>query len=226
MTEGKGNPEEGRREDPADAVQEWWLAFARGGSSDALGRLLEAYRGYLLRIAREKIDPGLRAKEGASDLVQETFLEAQRDLPRFHGSSAGQLRAWLRQLLLNNIANLVRRYRGTDKRQINREVALQPGSESGSPGGHLPSPTLSPSADLVHAERSLALARALRRLPEEYQQVLELRYQQGLSFEEIAWRLRRSANAVRKLWARAVDRLHQDLARGGAALVEEVDDRP
>jgi RNA polymerase sigma-70 factor (ECF subfamily) len=159
-------------------------------------------------------------------LVRETFLEAQRDLPRFHGPSAGQLRAWLRQLLLNNIANLVRRYRGTDKRQIDREVALQMGSGSGSPSGHLSAPTLSPSADLVHAERSLALARALRRLPEEYRQALELRYQQGLTFDEIAWRLRRSPNAVRKLWARAVARLHQDLARDSAAVVEETDDRP
>jgi RNA polymerase sigma-70 factor (ECF subfamily) len=169
MTQRRGNPEEGRRDDPAGAVQGWWLVFARGGSSDALGRLLEAYRGYLLRIAREKIDPGLRAKEDASDLVQETFLEAQRDLPRFHGSSAGQLGAWLRQLLLNNIASLVRRYRGTDKRQVNREVALAPGGGSVTPGGHLPAP--SPSTDLVHAERSQALARALRRLPEEYRQV-------------------------------------------------------
>jgi RNA polymerase sigma-70 factor (ECF subfamily) len=226
MMERHGNSEVGRTANPADTVQESWLAFARGGSSDALGQLLEAYRGYLLRIARERIDPGLRAKEDASDLVQETFLEAQRDLPRFHGSSAGQLRAWLRQLLLNNIANLVRRYRGTDKRQINREVALGLGDGSRSPGAHLPAPTPSPSNVLVHAERSVALDRALSRLPEEYRQVLEWRYQQGLSFEEIAWQLRRSANAVRKLWARAVARLHQDLVRGGTACVEETEDRP
>jgi RNA polymerase sigma-70 factor (ECF subfamily) len=215
MPEGRSTSETRPRDDPADTVQEWWLAIARAGSSDALGRLLEAYRGYLLRIARAEIDPSLLAKEGASDLVQETFLEAQRDLPRFQGSSIGQLRAWLRQLLLNNIANLVRRYRGTDKRQINREVALEPGSGSGPPGGYLPADMPSPSSCLVRAEQSLALARALKRLPDEYRQVLEWRYQQGLSFDEIADRLQRSANAVRKLWARAVARLHQDLTSGG-----------
>ena len=219
MVQRLANSEGRRRDDPAGAVAEW-LAAARGGSADALGRLLEAFRHYLLRIARQVIDPALRAKADASDLVQETFLEAQRDFGRFHGSSAEEFRAWLRQLLLNNIANLVRRYRGTDKRQIDREVALEPGSGSGPPGGHLPAATPSPSSHIVHAEQALALARALRGLPEKYRQVLEWRYQQGLSFAEIAPRLRLSANAVRKLWARAVTRLHHQLAGGGAAPVE------
>lgn len=56
-----------------------WIAAARDGSDDALGESLEACRAYLLLVARQEIDPALMAKAGASDLVQETFLEAQRD---------------------------------------------------------------------------------------------------------------------------------------------------
>src|SRR5947209_3557782 len=75
-----------------DAAQ--WLAAARTGSADALGRLLEACRGYLLLIGQRELDPALRAKGGASDLVQQTFLEAQRDFARFRGATEADLLAW------------------------------------------------------------------------------------------------------------------------------------
>src|SRR2546429_538415 len=61
------------------------LQDARGGSREALGCVLESCRGYLLQIAWEELDPALRAKGGASDLVQETFLKAQRHFAQFQG---------------------------------------------------------------------------------------------------------------------------------------------
>jgi RNA polymerase sigma-70 factor (ECF subfamily) len=53
-----------------------WLAEARQGSREALGRLLEGCRHYLLLMANQDTGPDLRAKVAPSDLVQETFLEA------------------------------------------------------------------------------------------------------------------------------------------------------
>src|SRR6516225_2661748 len=100
------------------------LAEARAGSREALGQVLETFRGYLLLIADRELEPELRAKGGASDLVQETFLEAQRDFSRFHGNSAEELRAWLRRLLLNNVANFTRQYRERAKREVGREIPL------------------------------------------------------------------------------------------------------
>src|SRR5258708_4517383 len=111
-----------------DAVR--WLAAARAGSGEALGQALEACRDYLLLVAGRELDPALRAKGGASDLVQETFLEAHRDFGGFHGSSADELRAWLRRLLLNNLADFTRLYRGTAKRDLGQEVALEAGNSS------------------------------------------------------------------------------------------------
>src|SRR5581483_10218334 len=110
------------------------LPEARAGCREALGQVLEAYRTYLLLIANGELDPELRAKGGASDLVQETFLEAHRDFAGFHGDSGEQLQAWLRQLLLHNLANFVRRYRQTDKRQVGREVFLDAETPSGQRG--------------------------------------------------------------------------------------------
>ena len=66
---------------------ERWLPAARAGSSEALGQMLDAYRAYLLQIAGRELDTQLRAKAGASDLVQETLLEAFRDFAGFHGDT-------------------------------------------------------------------------------------------------------------------------------------------
>src|SRR5438477_13045054 len=106
------------------------LAAARAGSSEALGQSLEPFRRYLLTVARQAIGPALKAKGGASDLVQETFLEAQRLFGRFDGASEAQLRAWLRCLLLNKAAKLGRRYSTTAKRRLSREVSLDAGGRS------------------------------------------------------------------------------------------------
>jgi RNA polymerase sigma-70 factor (ECF subfamily) len=188
-----------------------WLAAARGGSRDALGQALEACRGYLLVLAQRQLDPELQAKEGGSDLVQETFLEAQRDFGHFHGKTEDELLAWLRQLLLNNLANFTRRYRATAKRRVGREVALEGAGSSAERGGNLAADSLSPSGLAMQHERALALQQALARLPDDYRQVIVLRYQEERPFEEIARQMNRSTNAVRLLWSRAIRRLRQDM---------------
>jgi hypothetical protein len=62
------------------------MQAARAGSAEALGRLLEGCRAYLLLAANRQLDADLQAKGGPSDLVQETFLEAQKDFPPFQGA--------------------------------------------------------------------------------------------------------------------------------------------
>src|SRR5689334_6949794 len=102
------------------------LAAARAGSREALGAALDHCRRFLLAAARDAVGPGLAAKGGASDLVQETYLEAQRQFPHFAGGSGGQLRAWLRRLLAHKAAHLGRHYRNTRKRVVGRERAPTP----------------------------------------------------------------------------------------------------
>jgi RNA polymerase sigma-70 factor (ECF subfamily) len=195
--------------DPAPEVAQWLLE-ARDGSSEALGRVLEACRGYLLLIAQQELDPALQAKGGASDLVQQTFLEAQRDFGGFRGDTQEALLAWMRRLLLNNLGNFRRDFR-RHKRRVSREVSLPPDDSSAARGGGLRAETPTPSAEAVRDEQTQALERALLRLPEDYRRVIQLRYREERSFEEIADAMQRSQNAVRKLWARAIERLEQEL---------------
>ncbi len=188
-----------------------WLAAARGGSREALGQILEASRAYLLAIANGDLDPVLRGKGGASDLVQETFLQAQKDIGRFQGNSQEEFRAWLRSLLHHRLANFTRRYRQTLKRGGHPERALGGAGTPAQPGQGASSPVPSPSALLMARERAEAVRRSLERLPEDYRRVLHLRYQDELSFQEIGRVLNRSAEAARKLWWRALGQLQDAL---------------
>jgi len=197
----------GQASDTPDPV-EICLAAARGGSREAQGRLLELCRQYLLHVANAELDSQLQVKAGGSDLVQETFFEALRIFERFQGESPVQFRAWLRAILVNKLDDFARHYQATAKRQIGKEVALAAGSQPGpEPAACLPSP----SSVAVHSEQAVALTAALSRLPEHYRQVIVLRQIEDLSFEEMAARLGRTSEAVRKLWWRAVQQLQQEL---------------
>jgi RNA polymerase sigma-70 factor (ECF subfamily) len=195
---------------PDEAAQR--LRAARAGSQEALGEALEACRGYLLQIAQRQLGPRLQAKGGASDLVQQTLLEACRDFARFQGDSEAELLPWLRRLLLHNLADFTRRYREADKRQVDREVALEGGDSSTERGGGLAAALPSPSGAALAQEQAEAVQRALGRLPEDYRRVLVLRYQEGRPFEEVGRLLGLTANAARKLLLRAVERVQRELA--------------
>src|SRR5215468_10286288 len=171
----------------ADPVEspERLLSVAQAGSREALGRLLDGCREYLLLIAQRELDADMKAKGGASDLVQETFLEAQRDFAQFHGQTEGELLAWLRQLLLNNVANFTRRFRETAKRGVDREVSLEGDRSSFNQAAGVADSTPTPSDVAVQNEQAEAVQRALARLPEDYRAVLQLRYTEELPFEEV-----------------------------------------
>jgi RNA polymerase sigma factor (sigma-70 family) len=70
---------------------------------------------------------------------------------------------------------------------------------------------VAPGDFLVGQEALQRLRRQLSRLPPVYQQVIVLRVQQDMSFEEIAAVVGRSAAAARHLWSRGVKRLLANL---------------
>lgn len=189
------------------------LDQARQGSSAAFGILLESLRPYLLLLADRQLDARLRAKGGASDLVQETCLAACADRSAFRGHSVEELRHWLEHILQHRLANLNRTFRHTRKRSLQCEVAFSAllAPSLSDPGLIDPHPT--PHRVAVHHEELQALQAAFHQLPELPRQILLLRFQQQLSFEEIAHRLNHSVDAVRKQGARAIQRLQHQMRK-------------
>lgn len=189
------------------------LKEARGGDAATLGRLLELYRRYLGLLARVQIGKRLQRKVDAEDLVQETFLEAHRNFGRFEGTSEGQLMCWLRQILAAKMADLLRRYLGTQGRDVRLEQELEDafGQSSVMLNRELMAVQSSPSQQAVRREQAVLLADALARLPDDYREVMVLRHLEGLTFPEVAQRMERSLDSVEKLWMRALVKLRKFL---------------
>lgn len=202
-------PDESRK--PAGPVEDSILR-ARSGSFSALGQILDLYRDYLLRIANDELSSSLVPKVAPSDLVQETCLQAARDFPAFTGGSESELRAWLRQILIHTLRDQEKRYHGTQKRDASREVSLDArhGSLDLDPldmTRELPSPDPSPSSVAAAGDELRSLRQAMLDLSDDARRAVELRSFEGRSFEEIGRELGRSAEAARKLWSRAVEKL-------------------
>ena len=199
-----------------DLERDQLLDRARGGDDSALGSLLELYRPYLTLLARLQIGRRLQGKADPNDMVQETFLEAARHFTTFRGVSELELTAWLRQILAACLAHLVRRYYGTQARDVRLERMLADDLDQSSraidPG--LVAEQSTPSQRASRREQAVLLANALDLLPPDYREVIILRHLEGLTFPEVARRMGRSVDSVEKLWARALPRLQQALGAG------------
>jgi RNA polymerase sigma-70 factor (ECF subfamily) len=190
------------------------LARARDGTPDALGSLLELYRNYLRLLARTQIDLHLQGLVNPSDLVQEAMLEACRDFGQFRGGTEAEFLAWLRRILIHNLARLVERHVQAKKRDVRRQVSLKKHCAALDRSAArfdraLVSRVSSPSAQAQRRELAAILADQLAKLKPDHREVIVLRNLEGLSFEEVARRMKRPAGAVRMLWLRALDGLKQ-----------------
>src|SRR5262245_21445722 len=164
----------------------------RAGEERAREDLFGRYHAYLQVLARAQLGRHLRAKCDASDVVQQTLLEAHRDFATFQGSQENELLAWLRRILAHNLFNEARRF-AAQQRDAAREVSLvqvHAGVEHSSIalGQGLADGGPTPSQIASRREAAVRVADALARLPEDYQAVLLLRIFEGLPAEEVAQR--------------------------------------
>jgi RNA polymerase sigma-70 factor (ECF subfamily) len=193
---------------PAELIDLETIEQARLGSDEALGRLIEACRGYLMLVADREMGRDLRAKAGISDVVQDTLLRACCKFPEFRGESEEELLAWVRRILSRQLSNVRRYYVSTTKRTLAREVVLDP--EGGPPPGPGDGPETPFQAAIRHEEAD-HIRRALGSLPTRYRQVLVWRHWEDKNFKEIAALLGCSIDAARMTWHRAVEQLARRL---------------
>src|SRR5687768_7866668 len=90
----------------------------------AVGELFEQYRERLRRMVHIRMDPRLKGRLDASDVLQEAFFEYARSLPEYVEKPEAPFYVWLRCLAERKLHALHRRHLGTHMRNARREVSL------------------------------------------------------------------------------------------------------
>ena len=183
------------------------LVEAQRGSVESEAQFFEACRGYMIAIASQELDDTLRPKVAVSDVVQESIICAQNHMEEFECRSQGELFAWLRKILRNQMSDVRRKYRQGQKRSVNREVTAK-ASDKPLPVD-LVVDSMTPGRAAAAKEQVDQLRQAIESLSDDDRKVIALRSWEQLPFAEVGKRMDRSADAARVLWGRAVQRLGQ-----------------
>ena len=185
------------------------VSLAKAGDSSALDRLHQAYAERVRWMVRFRMGKELRSKLESMDVVQDTFLQALGHLHDFTWENEGDFVRWLSRIAENELRGHLRKLHA-EKRDIRREVRLA-GDGSTTGGGFIgplgPVGTTTPSVMASRKEELGKLEKAIDELKPEYKQAIVLSKIDGLSHEEVADKLGRSSEAVRKLVSRALAEL-------------------
>jgi RNA polymerase sigma-70 factor (ECF subfamily) len=166
---------------------------------------VESFRAYLMLLARLQLGDQFRGKLDASDLVQQTLLDAHRQRQQFRGRTAAEMAAWLRRMLACNLADAQRALR-REKRDLARERSLEAALEqsSGCLEAWLAAEQSSPSEQAVRGEQLARLAEALESLPEAQREALVRHYWHGKTLAAVAAELGRTPAAIAGLLQRGL----------------------
>jgi len=189
------------------------IPASKADEGNARAVLFTELKGYLEAAARSNMDPRIQHKIGASDIVQNSFLRVIENFDQFRGKTSGELKAWIKSVVKNEIKGACRALR-TNKRNVAREVPIAPGTST-APGFTLADANSTPSTCAIRQEQSDRVHEILAELNPDDAQVIQLKNIESLSFSEIAVRMNRSESAASQLWYRAVLKFEEKLRASG-----------
>lgn len=188
------------------------LEHVRHGDERALGTLLARYRSRLRAFITFRLDPELRARLDASDVVQETHMEVVRRMEDYLARRPMPFHVWIRKTAYERLLNARRDHRQRARRAVGREVAL-PDRSSLLVARSVLRP--SPSQQLAAREFAKRVTEAVSGLADLDQEILLMRHAEDLPYEEIACLLEIEPAAARKRYGRALIRLQKVLSDHG-----------
>jgi RNA polymerase sigma-70 factor (ECF subfamily) len=191
------------------------LDQALQGDREALGRVLEAQRAGLHRLAERQLEGRIAVRVDASDIIQQTFLEAYRSFPQFAGRDMRELVAWLQIILDHKVAGAIRNHALLQKRNVGREQSMDDSRGGGTPlKQNLDADLTSPSQKAIRGEEAERLSRALTTLPDDQREAVRLRHLEGWALADIARRLGRTPAATAGLIKRGMKALRRRMHGG------------
>jgi RNA polymerase sigma-70 factor, ECF subfamily len=201
------------------------LDAAAAGDRERWGALLSRHRERLRRMVALRLDRRLQGRVDASDVIQETHIEAMARLPEYVKEAAMPFFLWLRFLTAQKMLELHRRHLGAQMRDAGREISLYrqalPETSSVAIAAQLLGHGTGPSEAAMRAERAVRLQEALNGMDALDREVLALRHFEQLDNAETAQSLGIKESAASKRYVRALRKLKEiltQLSRSGKGI--------
>lgn len=176
-----------------NASDEHLARKAQVGDREAFFALYNRYLQRVYNRVRSKIPP-----QDVDDVTQEVFLAVVRSLEGYEHRS--RFNTWLYTIVNRQIADFYRRRSRTDRTQ---NVELDDELEDVAGG-----------AQVDAADQRMIIQRALNAIPEHYQEIILMRFSDGLTFAEIAEQRGQSLEAVKSLYRRAIQAVRDHMGEG------------
>ncbi len=202
------DPEDTKTKLELSAVGTQLTAAAQAQSFE---KLCEVFRPVLRSVVEARIDAGLHQRIDASDVVQETLLEAFTRLQDFHEREPMPIENWLRETAIQQLRVAVRKHLMAGKRSVFREVSYEQSSVYRL-AEQLTAVVSTAENRHQETEEATQTRDALLNLFPLDREILLLRYINGLTNTEAAKFLGVSETVASKRHCRALVRLQKLLA--------------
>lgn len=180
---------------------------AAAGDTVAVTVLLTRSRQAMHRLLVSKIPRDLQSVVDADDVLQETQIDAYRNLDRFEHRGPDSFDRWIGTIALRRLRNQIQRHRALKRGGGRAGVSAPPEKSIVTMLDLMAGPEKTPSRRAARREALSAVDAALALLPDHYRQALQLVYLEGLSHEEAAERMGRTASAVHNMCHKAKRKL-------------------
>ncbi len=201
--------------DRSMTAAQWEGLLKAAGDSAQLGEYFGRYRDRLKRIVSAAMDQRVQGRMDASDVIQETFLEAFARINEYLQAPKVSLFIWLRFLAKQRLAMMHRHHLNVQARDIRRDLPLQRDDDNRRSAefvaAQLAARLTSASATLTLKELKREIHLALNNLDEKSREILTLRHFEQLSNLESAEVLQVSPTAACNRYVRALERLKRQL---------------
>ena len=178
---------------------------AKQGDQEAFSWLFRKHQSRMAVFIRYQMSEALRRRYEIDDVLQELFLRAFRDLPRFEYQGAGSFLRWLFQIARHTLQDLAR-HEDRQKRQAEQKALSQ---SAASQFGIEPAHSQTPSRILFQRELLAQFLKSLDTLSEADREIIMLAKVEGLTIGEISQRLGKGNVQISLNLHRALQRLHK-----------------
>lgn len=182
-----------------------WIAAVRAGDQQAYAQIINKYKNPLyatiLRMTKHPQD--------AQDLVQEAFIKVYKQLDKYEAK--GSFSSWFYRVAINHCMDAFRTKQYQMKPvEVDEEQVVNP---------------THPEIIFMKKEQQRQLERLLQTLPDDERMIILLRYNNELSYEEIAEMMEVPISTVRNKLHRAKKKMRETVKREGGAFRELSNDR-